>query len=735
MKSGAITPKVIVTDRSKALQNAISLAFNTCSFGDFNEYCLKLLNNSGFMNKNIKCWLRVDIAHLIHSVARWKCFSKTTQGNKAKYFFCLCIGLLTTIEDFLKFKKITTLILTTSSSILDDKETQDARKILVRCLETFDAKSIIEKSINESMNADVSVNENFEKEEDDKEIDENMDINLFIKSLQPVSLKYYKDKDLESNFEFSKNDFYVPKFKESFNLLLLEFPCWTNLMNKFFQSNLDVASSARSEAMFAQVKSYLRDISQQTVRMDKFLVHHCRMINADLKLAFACVQDLMIQQPKKRLKANHMESIEHLYQIENWRNKAFTAPVDEIQMDSTLEFNHPSILSTSNDHNYSKIEILPGSDGSICFEDSTSKLEIFSSTPSDNNILQKGLDILEENLKIENLQLQQFKSENSKVNIIEKKSNLMDKNCEIEKSRGKFVKKDPELKIKMSKPSNIKINNKSYLKNANLLQFKLVDGSPLFLSNTCAFDSISELMVNGFNQMRHFQNIITENRNIDLISYLDFIYTYAEQGPSPTVYKKRAYILKSLYNCKDSHLDCYTNINNLFDKLFENELFSIKKLECECKYVNQEKVMSMQCPAKNVQEEGFKNLEEAINYEINVKGLLCRICNQKAKNSVIKLGPYLWLDVEYYFIQGLGYDYYCSLNDIPKLLLINNRKFYLSGAVQYVPGHYISFCRSINDKWDKRDDMSRKAQNIAVSGGECKKPMKFSSFLYIESTD
>jgi len=59
-----------------------------------------------------------------------------------------------------------------------------------------------------------------------------------------------------------------------------------------------------------------------------------------------------------------------------------------------------------------------------------------------------------------------------------------------------------------------------------------------------------------------------------------------------------------------------------------------------------------------------------------------------------------------------------NIRDISVYLLINNIRYVLSGVMQFIEpeiqeglGHYIAYCRSLNNNWEKRDDM-RKKQNI-----------------------
>lgn len=94
IESGASVPKEIVTDGSLALQIAISLAFNKMTFNNYNLECFKILNGESVIS--LECYLRHDVAHLINTVRKWKCFklSNTTVID----FYLRSVGFLIQVE-------------------------------------------------------------------------------------------------------------------------------------------------------------------------------------------------------------------------------------------------------------------------------------------------------------------------------------------------------------------------------------------------------------------------------------------------------------------------------------------------------------------------------------------------------------------------------------------------------------------------------------------------------------
>ena len=90
------------------------------------------------------------------------------------------------------------------------------------------------------------------------------------------------------------NEYYLPEFIDSLMNLCKEFPCWTNVMIEYFNNPRTVATSSRSENYFGQLKRSLLE-NKTPLRLDKFLIKHCRQIDADMKLARASVNNYVLQ--------------------------------------------------------------------------------------------------------------------------------------------------------------------------------------------------------------------------------------------------------------------------------------------------------------------------------------------------------------------------------------------------------------------------------------------------------
>lgn len=148
-------PSEIVIDYSLALINAICLAFNDVNLNMYVEQCMTFLESSDDMRRP-KCVIRIDIAHIIKLVCRWKCFNG--KHMRIKDFYVRCIDLLTKCTSVNKFRQICRDILIVSASdteeIITDKQ--------IKCLTA--QERLIQLIKNNEMLYDTNLDTNFTDE-------------------------------------------------------------------------------------------------------------------------------------------------------------------------------------------------------------------------------------------------------------------------------------------------------------------------------------------------------------------------------------------------------------------------------------------------------------------------------------------------------------------------------------------------------------------------------------------
>lgn len=140
---------------------------------------------------------------------------------------------------------------------------------------------------------------------------------------------------------------------------LKQFPAWTNVLLKPYQSDNSVPTSARSENHFREIKETILH-NHQPRRADKFLVEHIRFIKSKSIEARALFDQLVMQQknknrkpPPKPIGKNKPINHDVLKLIENWKNQV----KPELAIDAYVE----ESCEGSIDHsmkNYSTLEIM-----------------------------------------------------------------------------------------------------------------------------------------------------------------------------------------------------------------------------------------------------------------------------------------------------------------------------------------------------------------------------------------
>lgn len=99
--AGMQVPNEIVCDYSKALLGAISRAYcNQQTIKEYIDNCFSYLCNH--VATLPKTFIRIDVAHIIHMICRWKCLN----GRKeVKDFYVRCVGLLLKSTNMKEFEK------------------------------------------------------------------------------------------------------------------------------------------------------------------------------------------------------------------------------------------------------------------------------------------------------------------------------------------------------------------------------------------------------------------------------------------------------------------------------------------------------------------------------------------------------------------------------------------------------------------------------------------------------
>jgi len=242
LRSGGTVPREVITDFSFALLNAVARAFNNWSLSYYIKSCLKCLDSERDAKASMPiCVIRLDIAHVIKTVARWQCFHG--KASRIKDFYMRCIGFLTTIETKNQFEHILHSLLIVALSESDDKDTECANRqeFLLEMIRNFKVD-------------DVATEDNDSKEYHSlDEVDaavKNINVPHFEKLR--ASAENFADK---ARSGLRPNSYYCPEFVIPFIRFSRYYVLWTNVMIKINKCQYCVASSSRSEAYFNDIKN------------------------------------------------------------------------------------------------------------------------------------------------------------------------------------------------------------------------------------------------------------------------------------------------------------------------------------------------------------------------------------------------------------------------------------------------------------------------------------------------
>lgn len=245
--------------------------------------------------------------------------------------------------------------------------------------------------------------------------------------------------------------------------------------------------------------------------------------------------------------------------------------------------------------------------------------------------------------------------------------------------------------------------------------------------NTCSFDSLTELIANGYSDYIVYQRQI--QADFDDFAFFRLVTDYATYKPSNEWYVERARCLsKALDKPLKNILDCSCNIFTLISKLLQDIPSTINEFNCKkCKTSSKTIKPVLEVNSQPILIEGLKiGLQKSINeYFLTNKKLYCNSCKGYGCESR-KPGPHVLIDTEDPFINMLQTDLEYShasseipLSEIPHFIMIKNIKYALIGIVHFIPpeiengiGHYIAFCKAITGSWKRHDDLKTITEKV-----------------------
>lgn len=597
-------PKEAVSDYSKALLGAMMLSFNTMTLKEYIQICFELLTNNEMNRKRvIKTYIRVDVAHLIQICCRLKCFAKC---NKAvKDFYIRCVALMVSCEDFNQFQDILlcTIILTLHHydgnlvNNIKESPAKSARLKLLKCMsiEEHRAFKLIPQEDSEDFQKSFKklLASGFDPNDPHCFINQEVDADVnILKWLE--DLKKKAEIGIHEKYE-EANAYYMPQFfKHIFNLAK-EFPLWTAVNRKHFNSPYVRPSSSCVEGAFGELKNNILNNVHGAIRSDKFFKIDFEASKAQCLIAAAEIAKIQMQNSLVDVVLDNKQR-ETTEQITNLKKDTKTTLMDDL-----LSFDEncmiPKHESTRLDleaeiqtdlPNFSEIinidlfafenwknkatEEIPILNSQIVVADTKTK-NILQQKQSENSMLKTVEEIPTSNsqlvitdTKAINI-LQQKQSEKPMLKTTEKiqselpkKSCVIDKNLKISKIIEQKICKKRKLQFTERKPSKFfkkcpnilttqdaaiaaaKVNIKDpLLLNGNKFSQPIkINGQMFMLTNSCPFDSIAQILLTLTIDSPKYLLHVEESTN----ETLGFILVFLEHGAVNHVYGLRCLLLK-----------------------------------------------------------------------------------------------------------------------------------------------------------------------------------------------
>lgn len=670
IKSGAKLPHEIICDYSYALIGAITLSYCQMSRSRYCDMCLKVLQNK---EKSLPpVFIRLDIAHLVKMICRWKCLGK----GRIKEFFVRSLIILVESDTLEKFEDTFVKIVVIASSETDGLEcltSVPAPAESFRCHIINMIKDTNPLNDSHLYDEDLDIITDQDLNEENYSLDKNMD----------AYLAYLTDKiDNYCSVEGSRiNAYYNPELKINLMRIVKDFPMWSNVMNNYFKSNFITATSAPVEGYIGKLKSKF----SKPLTADRFVTSHLKTIESETKMS----RSIQIENRDKVIKTN-----KHKLLISNTEDIGFKGINDKTKQ----IFSKTGISNNNGSKN-------------ILIEDNLAHYNI----SDDNNILKTICDDLNEanhildNSEFETINTKHLvkdrqndggpdddifkdlfvdeyysendvsKDEQSEENMpedydeIENWKNLGEKPLKKLKRPTKYKGKCPEIEKRLNR-SGLRSSNKCLIVNGNLCKPAIIDNKKYIIYNTCPFDSLLSSVVMTYIESNKYRELVDEKATKN--QFLAICREVAHHKCNSIIYQKRAQILMEIFRTSKNLTDIYTvfsecNISNMTEKLLIENPSSIEKRIClHCNstktFENILIIISINYQQK-ILKEGIHHLPGAVCDYMNINKRICGQCDKKEFQITKELQVTIRIETDWIAEN-------CALADIPMELVVNTKR-------------------------------------------------------------
>lgn len=278
INSGIPLPKIIICDHSLALMNAVTTAFANCTLKSYISQCIKNLQDHNSSIPNFQ--LRIDYAHVVKLITRWKSFQN--KPRLFKDFYVRSMVILIKEDNFVNAMKIIEALFIVCNSEYSGevggkkietpcKISKNFLKALISGLETI----IIEEDMSNSDSVEYNTNK--------------FDLDYTSSWIENVKSKVLEKCNFVTDTE---NYHYCSDFSKDLERFLKTYPLWSSIMTRKFGYGKQTESSAIVESYFNELKTREMNDLNLPIRVDKFFKLHVDSIESMLKLAATEKEDV-----------------------------------------------------------------------------------------------------------------------------------------------------------------------------------------------------------------------------------------------------------------------------------------------------------------------------------------------------------------------------------------------------------------------------------------------------------
>ncbi|KAJ8677770.1 hypothetical protein QAD02_013557 [Eretmocerus hayati] len=243
LQNGAPPPAQITIGYAYNLLDATSLAFNFCSFDEYNLRCYKYLSSTNRELPSTR--LQLDIMTVIKTISQWPSFKEMSKS--VQDFYACSIMYLSTVRYISVFEEIAITVLTLCQSPYMSEDAEKKKEILWIHIQSDKIKDMLKEYDNYTTRPrstkcfsyyDPICNQIILRP--DHELHDYID-NLKNEAFNLCDFGYETDRPV--------NDFYCPIILESLMQLLAGFPCWTQIIPKKVECTSLVSSNVMSHSV------------------------------------------------------------------------------------------------------------------------------------------------------------------------------------------------------------------------------------------------------------------------------------------------------------------------------------------------------------------------------------------------------------------------------------------------------------------------------------------------------